>query len=276
MSVEEGKVSTRKEPALQGKNPGRKTLDATLPVLLTILVAVGMWILEPILVRNYFLGTLLIHTILVVLAFVGVVVSGLSLAEAGVVSPNPRYSLFWGLYLSMSVCVPALAFIGILNALGFVSLETSRLNVYTLADPEVLVSSLVFGGLCEELFFRGYVQGSLDRAIGKEASPVVSGVIFGAAHLANYVNPLTGKYSLNTGAVVWVLVSCFVGVYFGLLRRKCGDIYCPALFHGLQDYTTSVMNMLRTSSRILITAMGIGWVIFLTITYRQFKKSKVH
>jgi len=37
--------------------------------------------------------------------------------------------LCWGLYLSMSVCAPALAFVGTLNALWLVPLETDRLNV---------------------------------------------------------------------------------------------------------------------------------------------------
>jgi len=273
MSVGEGEVNAQKEPVPQRKIPGRKTLDVILPVPLTIVVAAGMWILEPVYVRSPLLGNLLTHAILVALAFLGIVASKLSLAEAGIVSPNPRYSLCWGLYLSVSVCAPALAFVGALNALGLVPLETDRLNVYTLA--RVLVISLMTGGLCEELFFRGYVQGSLNRAIGHEASPIVSGMIFGVAHLANYVNPLTGKYSLDAGAVIWVLISCFVGVYFGLLRRICGDIYCPTLFHGLQDFTTSVISILTGKGNIMIMVMGVGWVVFLTITYRQFKKSKV-
>jgi len=76
--------------------------------------------------------------------------------------------------------------------------------------------------------------------------------------------------------VIWVLLCCFIGIYFGLLRRKCGDIYCPTLFHGLQDFTTGAISMLKCPERILIMAMGVGWVIFLAITYRQFKKSKVY
>ncbi|ADM28132.1 Abortive infection protein [Ignisphaera aggregans DSM 17230] len=196
--------------------------------------------------------------ILVVLAFLGTTASNLSLVETGIISPNPRYSLYWGLYLSMSVCVPALVFIGTLNTLGLVSLETSRLSIYTLTRPEVLVINFVFNGLCEELFFRGYVQGSLNRSIGHEASPIVSGIIFGAIHLNNYVNPFTGKYSLDTGAVVWVLLCCFIGIYLGLLRRKCGDIYCPTLFHGSLDYTMDVMSILKCPSNILNMAMGVG------------------
>ncbi|UNQ73713.1 CPBP family intramembrane glutamic endopeptidase [Infirmifilum sp. NZ] len=274
MGVGKGEASTQKEPALQGKTAGRKTLYVVLPVLLTIVQAVVVWISEPIYVRDPHLGSRLTHTILVVLAFLGIIASKLSLAEAGIISPNPRYSLYWGLYLSMSVCVPALAFVSILNASGLVSLETSRLNVYILADA--LVINFVSNALCEELFFMGYVLGSLNRAIGHDASPIVSGIIFGAVHLVRYANPLTGKYSLDAGAVVWVLISCFVGIYFGLLRRKCGDIYCPTLFHGSQDFTMNVMSILKCPENAIIMAMGVGWVIFLTITYRQFKKSKVH
>jgi len=265
MRVGGGKINTQKEPG--------KILDVILPVLLTIAAAVGVWISEPIYAGNPLLGNLIAHAILVILAFLGIIASNLSLAEAGIISPNPRYSLYWGLYLSMSVCIPALAFIGILNALGLVSLETSRLNIYMLA--EVLVIQLVVVALCEELFFRGYVQGSLNRSIGPNASPIVSGIIFGAIHLVNYVNPFTGTYHLDTGAVVWVLVTCFTGIFYGLLRKKCGDIYCPTLFHGLQNLTMDAMSVLKCPQRILIMAMGVGWIIFLTITYRQFKKPKV-
>jgi len=272
--VGEGKTDTREEAVFRRGSSGGRILYVVLPVLLTVVAAVGVWISEPIYVRNPLLGNLITHAILVVLAFLGIIASNLSLAEAGIISPNPRYSLYWGLYLSMSVCVPALAFVCALNVFGLVSLETSRLNIYTLA--RLLVTNLVSNGLCEELFFRGYVQGSLNRSIGPGASPIVSGIIFGVAHLVNYVNPLTGTYRLDAGAVVWVLITCFTGTYFGLLRRKCGDIYCPTLFHGLQNLTMDVISILRCPQRISIMAMGVGWAIFLAITYRQFKKSKVH
>jgi len=274
MSVGEGKIGAREEAVFRRGISGGRIIYVVLPVLLTVVAAVGVWISEPIYAGSPFLGNLIVHAILVVLAFLGIAASNLSLAEAGLVSPNPRYSLYWGLYLSMSVCVPALAFVGALNVLGLIRLEAGRLSMYTLAG--LLVTNLVSNGFCEELFFRGYVQGSLNRSIGPGASPVVSGIIFGVAHLVNYVNPLTGTYRLDAGAAVWVLITCFTGIYFGLLRRKCGDIYCPTLFHGLQNLTVDVISMLRCPQRILIMAMGVGWAIFLTITYRQFKKSKPH
>jgi len=269
MRLVEGKISTQKEPVFQRETSSRKILDVILPVLLTIIAAVGISISMSIYAGDPLLRVLISHAILVVLAFLGIIASNLSLVEAGIISPNPRYSLYWGLYLSISVCIPALAFIGILNALGLVSLETSRLNIYMLA--EVLVIQLMVVALCEELFFRGYVQGSLNRSIGPDASPIVSGIIFGVIHLVNYVNPFTGTYRLDTGAVVLVLAACFIGIYLGLLRKKCGDIYCPTLLHGLHNFTWNVMNMLKCPKDISLTALGIGWIILLTITYRQFK-----
>jgi len=272
MSVGEEEIGAREEAASRRGGSGGRVLYVVLPVLLTAVQAVVVWVFEPVYVRDPHLGGSLTHAILVALAFLGIAASNLSLAEAGLISPNPRYSLYWGLYLSMSVCVPALAFVGALNALGLIRLETGRLSMYVLA--EALVINLVSNALCEELFFMGYVLGSLSRAIGPEAAPIVSGIMFGAVHLVRYVNPLTGRYSLDAGAAVWVLITCFVGIYFGLLRRKCGDIYCPTIFHGLQDFTMNVMSILRCPEEALIMAMGVGWAIFLAVTYRQFKKSR--
>ncbi len=271
---ERGILISGKEPVFQMEGFRRKNFYVILPILLVIIDCMGMWFSEAVSGTNNLLLNTLSHMILVVLAFLGILACNLSLVEAGIISPNPRYSFYWGLYLSMSVCVPALVFVGILHVFGLVSLETVGLNIHRLTVS--LVVNLMLGGFCEELFFRGFVQGSLNRAIDYGASPIVSGLIFGVVHLANYVNPFTGTYNLDMGAVVWVLLCCFVGVFFGFLRRKCGDIYCPTLFHGSQDFTSDVMSMLRCPSDISIMALGVGWVVFLAITYRQFINSKAH
>jgi len=246
-------------------------LDVILPVILAIMACIGVWVSTIVFKTNYFLISAFTHLILVVLAIIGVVARRLSLIEAGVIPPSLRYSLYWSLYLSISVCIPAFTLITILHVLGVISVEFENLNIYRII--RILASSMVFGGLAEEFFFRGYMQGSFNRVIGQEYSPVLSGVVFGIVHLANYVNPLTGVYDLGIGAVVWVLLSCFVGVYFGFLRRMSGDIYCPALFHGSQDFAMSVMDVINCPPRVKILAMGIGWLIFLFITYRRFKSS---
>ncbi len=156
---------------------------------------------------------------------------------------------------------------------GIISLRVVNLDTYRLITA--LFTSFVLGGLCEEFFYRGFVQGSLNKVIGDKISPILTGVIFGLAHLSNYVNLFTGEHGLSIGAIIWILISCFVGMYFGFLRRKCGDIYCSTIFHGSQDFTSSVMSMLGCSSSISIMALGIGWIIFLGIAYRQFKASTI-
>jgi len=272
MGVEERKINTREGLAFQRKTSGKKILDVILPVLLTIVAAVGIGVSELIYAGKPLLGVLITHAILVAVAILGIITSKLSLVEAGITPLNLRYSFYTGLYLSTSLCGSALASIGILNLLGLASLNTSRLNVYTLAEILVVHSAVV--ALCEELFFRGYVQGSLNRSIGSSASPIVSGVIFGVIHLGNYVNPFTGRYSLDVGAVMWVLACCLVGIYLGLLRRRCGDIYCPTLFHGFLNFTSNVMIILECPRRISLTALGTGWVVSLAITYILFKKPR--
>ncbi len=266
---------TRKESAFRKLNH-RKIFDTAVPLLLTIAACTGIWSSEVFFgtnSTNSLLLNVVSHTILVTLALLGILICGLSLAEAGVISRNIRYSLYWGLYLSASVCIPAIVFVVILHVSGLISLRIGALSAHRLATDTAV--SFVLGGFCEELFYRGFVQGSLNRAVGYRISPVASGIIFGVSHLDNYINPFTGMNSFNAGAIIWVLISCFVGVYFGFLRRKCGDVYCPALFHGSQDLTTSVMSMLGCSSNVSIVALSVGWTIFLSVTYRQFINSEV-
>ena len=176
------------------------------------------------------------------------------------------------------MCVPAIILVGILHALGLVSLENLSLSMHRLAVS--LIVNLMLGGYCEELFFREFVRGSLNRAIGYEASLTASGIIFGLSiwltMLILLLEHSTRTYSLDMGAVVKVLLCCFVGVFFGLFCRKCGDIYCHSLFHGSQDFTTDVMSIFKCPSDIPTMALDVGRVIFLAITYRQFISSKAH
>ena len=63
----------------------------------------GMWFSEAVYGTNNLLLNILSHMILVVLAFLGILVCNLSLVEAGVISPNPRYSFYWGLFFNERV-----------------------------------------------------------------------------------------------------------------------------------------------------------------------------
>ncbi|MGB5208943.1 MAG: CPBP family intramembrane glutamic endopeptidase [Gammaproteobacteria bacterium] len=93
---------------------------------------------------------------------------------------------------------------------------------------------LVFVGLLEEVFFRGYVQTRLNESLGKPlryrgvsfgAGLLITAVIFGLMH------PLTA--SADTTPWAWALWTTTVGVILGYLREKTGAAVTPAIVHGV-------------------------------------------
>lgn len=91
-------------------------------------------------------------------------------------------------------------------------------------------------GLAEELFFRGIIQNLLADAFGRDSrrgvwlAVTVSGVIFGAVHLSNLqagVSPL--------GGVMQAVVAAAIGMYFGAIYARCGNIWPLVVLHGLND-----------------------------------------
>ena len=110
---------------------------------------------------------------------------------------------------------------------------------------------LVFVGFAEELFFRGYVQERLNEvSTGKfgtflgvrfewHKGTLIAGVFFfGLAHLLGAVNPLTGRFALDTVLLGVTASACFMGVALGVIKEKTGGVLLPAVIHGLLDFTT--------------------------------------
>ncbi|NPA98519.1 MAG: hypothetical protein GXO43_03975 [Crenarchaeota archaeon] len=128
-----------------------KFFKTVLPILFTIAGCISIWVSELVFSDRVLYVTLASHIVLVILAFLGIILTRLSFREAGVISPNLQYSLYWGFYLSLSVCLPAIAFAFFLHELGYASLRIENLTIYTLLTT--LFTSLALGGLCEELFF---------------------------------------------------------------------------------------------------------------------------
>ncbi len=222
--------------------------------------------------NSWFLHVLATHLCLVALAFTGTYLSKLGLRGVGITSSHVLWSVRWGLYLSVSTCLPTLATAYLLGLMGCYTLRAWGLSPYLLIT--LLPYWVLLVSLSEELFFRGYVQGVLGRIIGSSYAALLSGLIFGIVHIDNYLNPLLGLYRLDLGVLVWVILSCFEGIFLSLLRSKCGDIYCSTIFHGLQDYALSIMTSLGCSRVVEVMAMSTGWAVMLGLTFRKFLRSQ--
>jgi membrane protease YdiL (CAAX protease family) len=89
-----------------------------------------------------------------------------------------------------------------------------------------LLTGLLWGAL-QEVLYRGWLQTELTRRFGW-----VIGLLL--ANLAFTLGPLHSSYILGT-EVRWVeLAAIFaIGLIFGLLYRRSGNLWIPALLHGL-------------------------------------------
>ena len=79
----------------------------------------------------------------------------------------------------------------------------------------------VLAGICEEVFFRSALQGTLARHIGTIPALAVASVIFGVFHL------VTKTYAL---------IATFIGAYLGVLWIVVGNLLAPIATHAVYDF----------------------------------------
>lgn len=100
--------------------------------------------------------------------------------------------------------------------------EMYRVLVSAESIPELMFVLIVVAfipAIVEELFFRGLIQGSLERAIAPMRAAIIAGVIFGFYHLNPFaLIPLIG-----------------LGCYFGVVRVKSNSIIMAMTLHFLNN-----------------------------------------
>lgn len=108
---------------------------------------------------------------------------------------------------------PLLALLGRHGAVGFLLFS--------------LLTGLLWGAL-QECLYRGWLQTALTRRLGTWA-----GVL--AANLVFTFGPLHWDHLLAADGPRWgVLAAVFgIGLFFGLLAQRSGNLWLPALLHGL-------------------------------------------
>lgn len=114
----------------------------------------------------------------------------------------------------------------------------------TSSPANVLLRAIyMFGlvGLAEEIFFRGYIQPRLNMVFRQSYSffgirlgwgILIASLIFAFWHILNPLlfNPFLGQFSLSWQHGLWTFP---LGLAFGLVREKTGNIFAPAILHGL-------------------------------------------
>jgi membrane protease YdiL (CAAX protease family) len=86
----------------------------------------------------------------------------------------------------------------------------------------------VLWGIVQELLYRGWLQTELTRRFGAATGLVASTAIFtfGPLHLDHFFGPSSGR----RGTVPAIFA---VGLVFGLVYRRSGNLWLPAELHGL-------------------------------------------
>ena len=119
--------------------------------------------------------------------------------------------------------------------LGFENLVESAVTI-----PQFLffVGHVLLIGFCEEVLFRGILQNALHTWFGEDSpehvlkAVIISGLIFGFAHLSNALNPQISLLAATKQAVV----TAFAGMYYGAIYFRTGkNIGFIILLHALYD-----------------------------------------
>lgn len=117
----------------------------------------------------------------------------------------------------------------------FDKLFTSQTAVLMLLSLAVLVAPLM-----EELIFRGYLYGLLERLCGENAAVLITGFLFGSIHF----------YQLSPGYFQMVLI-CVVGIVFSAVRARAGTVVAAIAVHFGYNLALSLLYFLSPHFRNL-------------------------
>ena len=92
-----------------------------------------------------------------------------------------------------------------------------------------LLMIIIWAGLGEELFYRGYLQARLRRSFGAPAAIVTASGIFAVRHYTQVL--IAFPHVPWSAATMWVLAAFVVGLALGWLYEKSGSLLPPILCH---------------------------------------------
>lgn len=120
----------------------------------------------------------------------------------------------------------------------YVQMMRTDVKVAPVSEIIFFVITMFLIGWTEELVFRGVILNLfLDRFSktkrGILSAVILSGVLFGTAHLTNIFKGVT-----VSGAVVQAIVAVFLGVLIGAVYARSRNIWLVMMFHALVDFAS--------------------------------------
>jgi len=140
---------------------------------------------------------------------------------------------------------------------GYWKINTNILNISTV----ILITSLATA-ISEELFFRGFMMGLIEKKTNIYYGLIVSSIIFSLLHL------MSGQYDFKN--IILIIIGLFIaGIFYGLVTIYYRTIWASIAIHFLFDATQlfdittqreneGIAEYIYKSSNILITGGEYG------------------
>jgi len=220
--------------------------------------------------------------IMITLGAIGILIHR-DIRNYGLSLKNLKFSVKWSIYISLLFSIIIIITLVTSYVAGFLKTEI---------DTNLLLINAVwyfiFVGFAEEFFFRGYIQSRLNEVFTKKYKRIIgvdfewhqgtliTGVcFFGIPHILVGVNPFMGLYKISWTIIILVISASFLGVIFGAIREKTGDIIIPTILHGLIDFTVYVIGkVIGLALSNLITIIAI--FLFLAFMFERILKEPLN
>ncbi|MEM4035725.1 MAG: CPBP family intramembrane glutamic endopeptidase [Fervidicoccaceae archaeon] len=250
--------------------------------LMVLLVAFAAWLFEAYL-SWFALRAWCFKALWVPMILLAIVLPKRDFGAYGFSPENPRFTLKWSLVFVAVFILPAAASIALSEALG--AARQAELSPLGIVSETVFL--MIFVGLIEEAYFRGYAQSRLNEVFEKRwrrlvfkawkvnygVSLPLTSVIFALLHVVNYWNPITSRWEPTWWMPVHIL-GCFAfGCVAGALREASGDVYVPASLHG-GAMTAYTFLSIYANELALNVGLFISWFFFFLSLARFFQEAE--
>ena len=208
---------------------------------------------------------------------VGVLVAWLFLARTGKSGLLRRRGS--GFFNGLLVGMYPLFFIGYT---AFGTLAFGRPDTPLLPLPRILtfLLNMILVGVAEELVFRGIIAQTLLEHFGTSRAGVwkaclLSGVLFGAAHLTNILS------SAPFGVLMQCVFAASLGTLFAAIYFRTGNLWVTVFLHGAMDIASMLVGGLYGTEDVAESISGydasmmLSILIYLIPTLFLLRKKKI-
>ncbi len=219
---------------------------------------------------------------MMLIALLAIILPRRSFRIYGFLPRSPRFTLKWSSAFIAVFILPAVFSIGVSAALGV----AKPAGLSPLSIILNVIFNMIFIGLVEEAYFRGYVQSRLNEAFERRwrrlifkawkvdyrMSLPLTSIIFALIHIVNYWNPIISRWEPAWWMPIHILGAFAFGCLAGALR-EASDIYVSASLHG-GIMTAYTFLSIYTSELTLNISLFISWLIFFYLLAIFFHESE--